>query len=182
VSSETGTGPDSPQHPAAPPNDAPAVRGGIRGVDFRNFDYPSSCLNGRIHVSKGEKRDDGVLSFKVVKTIYGDVTGDGSEAAVVQTMAPEGNSACNEVFVFAAPASGLKLLARLEPSDWGKGEEDNGSEFQVSDLRVINRQLAVSFLAGGFHACPAWTVTARFQWKGDRFLRVGLDRKPFKCQ
>ena len=26
-----------------------------------------------------------------------------------------------------------------------------------------------------------WTATARFQWNGNRFLRAGLDRKPFKC-
>jgi len=155
----------------------------IHGVDFLNFDYQSTCQDGVIHVSKGEWQGDARSSFRVVKTIYGDLMGGGNEEAVIHTLFDHGaNWACNEIFVFAISPSGPKLLARLTPQDWGKGEEDNGGNFHVSDIQVSKQQLAVGFLAGGSHACPAWTVTVRFQWNGSGFVRSGVSRKPFICQ
>lgn len=73
-------------------------------------------------------------------------------------------------------------VAELSPSDWGKGEEGNGSDFQVTGIRVGKQQLAVSFWAGGSHACADWVVTSRFQWKGTGFVRAGVTRQRNNCQ
>ena len=89
------------------------------------------------------------------------------------------NFEIGDILVFFMEAGSPHLLAELSPMDWGKGEQDNGGDFQVSDLRVRNQRLAISFYAGGSHAEPAWVVTARFHWSGSRFERVGIDRKPF---
>jgi hypothetical protein len=83
------------------------------------------------------------------------------------------------VFVYSDETGAPQLLAQLSPPDWGKGEQDNGGDFQVSEIRVRNQQLTISFYAGGSHAGPEWVVTARFRWSGSRFERVGIDRKPF---
>jgi hypothetical protein len=114
---------------------------------------------------------------------YGDLKGDGQDEAVVVTSCQgQANFDYEEVFVFAASSAAPRLLARLSPSDWGRGEEGNGGNFPVTGVRVSKQQLAVSFLAGGSHACPAWTITAKFQWNGSGFARTGVSRHPFNCQ
>src|SRR5208282_4490469 len=142
-----------------------------------------------IHVSKGEWTKEDVGGFAIGKRAsewmvsYGDLKGDGRDAAVVVTSCQgPANFDYEEIFVFEMSAGSPRLLARLSPLDWGKGADCSGSNCPMLGFRVSNRQLAVSFGAGGSHLCPEWTVTARFQWNGNRFLRSGLDRKPFKCQ
>ena len=167
----------------------------IRAVDFLNFDYASDCweqfdgFDKVIHASNGEwtKNDAGVFAVgkrgsKWMKS-YGDLAGDGQEEAVIVTGCQgQANFGYNEVFVFTSSSAGPKLLARLSPTDWGKGEESNGGNFQVTGARVINKELEVSFFAGGSHVCAAWVVTARFKWMGGRLVRVSSDRKPNQCQ
>ena len=195
VSNPASSNPSQLSLPATVPNDEASVRGAIRSVDFLNLDYPSDCWEhfdgfGKvIHVSNGQWTKEDVGGFSVGKQAsewmvsYGDLKGDGQdEAVVVTTCQGQTNFDYEEVFVFAASSAGPKLLTRLSPSDWGRGEEDNGGNFPVTGVHVSKQQLAVSFLAGGSHACPAWTVTARFEWNSNRFVRMGLDRKPFKCQ
>ena len=166
----------------------------LHGVDFLDFDYPSHCweqfdrFDKIIHVSNGEwsKDDAGVFALgkKDSKWMiaYGNIASFGQDdAAIVTGCQGQANFGYSEVFVFAPSSSGPRLLARLSPRDWGKGEEGNGGNFQVTGVRVVSRELAVSFLAGGFHSCAAWIVTARFRWDGARFVRVGSERRPNKC-
>lgn len=118
--------------------------------------------------------------FRIVKVTYGDLNGNGQDEAVVLTASGGvSNFEAGEIFIFAMSSNGPQLLARLLPSDWGKGEEDNGGDFQVSEVQVSNRKLVVSFLAGGYHACPAWIVTARFEWSGRQFTRTSLVRSRY---
>jgi hypothetical protein len=194
VSNPAPSNPSQLPLPATVSNGGASVRGAIRSVDFLNLDYPSDCWEqfegfGKvIHVSNGEWRKEDVGSFGIRNQApgrmmtYGDLEGDGREEAVIVTSCRgQTNFDYAEIFVFAESSAGPKLLARLSPSDWGRGQEDNGGDFPVTGVHVSKQQLAVSFLAGGSHACPAWTVTARFQWNGNRFVRTGLDRSPFKC-
>jgi len=159
--------------------------GDIHSVDFRNLQYRPDCLNETIRVSNGEwkeVKENEQSYFRIVSTSYGDLNGDGQdEAAVLGACGGVANFEIGDIIIFSMSPSGPRLLAQLSPPDWGKGEEDNGGDFQVTDVHVSNRQLAVSFLAGGFHACPAWTVTAKFQWNGNGFARTGVDHTPFKC-
>ena len=142
-----------------------------------------------IHVSGGkweDARNDPYSPpdfFRIVSVSYGDLNGNGQdEAVVLGACGGARNWQDGDIFIFSMGPGGPRLLAELSPSDWGKGEQDNGGDFQVSSVRIVNGQLAVCFFAGGSHAIPAWTVTAKFQWNGTHFVRVGLDRVRYKSQ
>lgn len=164
----------------------------IQSVDFRNFSYPSNCRKewnafpkvvpvGQGHWSKPVSGSPTVsYLFSVEKVVYGDIGPGGQEAAVVHTSCGgPANFEYNEVFVFVATPSGPKLLAHLTPHIWGAGQEDNGGLFQVTRVQANQRQLAISFYAGGFHAGPKWIDTAMFTWRGNGLVRTGLTRRPF---
>jgi hypothetical protein len=167
----------------------------IHVSDFLNSEYASDCweqfdgFDKVIRISKGEWSKSDVGSFGIRRKdsqwmmAYGDLDGDGQDEAVIVTGCQgQTNFDYEEVFVFTMSSAGPKLLARLTPSDRGRGEEDNGGNFPVTGVHVSKQQLFVSFSAGGSHACPAWAVTARFQWNGSGFVRTGVSRQPFNCQ
>ena len=174
---------------STPAKESPAIaapggvlRGDIHRVDFRNFDYPSGCQNEMsedfdsvIHVSKGEwrKEANGGIFFGIGSVAYADLNGDGQDEAVVSTFCRAVvNVSYNEIFVFETSSGSPKLLAKLAPPDWG-------GSFEIADVQVGKKQLAITYPEGGSHAQPDWLVTARFQWDGSRFVRVASDRKPF---
>jgi hypothetical protein len=178
--------------PPAPSTPASISGEKIRDVDFRNFSYPSDCSTKMddgsdpiIRVSNGSWKkgsDQDTVNFDVEKIIYGDVKSDGSDDAVIVTSCwAMTNFSFQEVFVFEMSGGSPTLLARLTPLQWGKGEENNGGDFPVTDIRVGQKELAISFPVGGSHACSALIVTARYRWDGHDLVQVGSDRKPNPC-
>lgn len=152
--------------------------------DFRNFQYQPACLEKRVvQVTNGrwdETKGNETSYFRVISVTHGDLDGEGGKEAVVwAACGGVANFEIGDILVFSLGSGSSHLLAELSPPDWGSGQQDNGGDFQVSDVRIANRQLAISFYAGGSHAQPAWIVTARFQWNGSRLLRVGTEGKPF---
>jgi hypothetical protein len=79
-----------------------------------------------------------------------------------------------EVFIFEMSAGIPKMLAKLMPSDWGKGEQCSGANCPIRDLHVSNQQLFLRFGVGGSHAQPAWFDTTGFQWSGTNFVRKSI--------
>ena len=68
---------------------------GIRRVDFRNYTYRPTCVRHKVRVSNGEHVTDRAgrrLWFAVTAIIYGDLTADGVEEAVVVTQCSTGGS------------------------------------------------------------------------------------------
>jgi hypothetical protein len=173
----------------SPPNTSlllKPVQGGVRAVDFRNFEYRPGCLDKQvIRVTNGdwkEVEDNETNYFHVVSVTYGNLEGSGQEQAVVLgACGGVANFEIGDILVYSMSANGPNLIAELSPNDWGKGEEDNGSDFQISDLKVSQQELTISFLAGGFHACSAWIITARYRWDGHNLVRVGSALKPNPC-
>jgi len=165
----------SPQRVAATGD---ATKGGIRSVDFKNSDYPSNCSQDFdvppvVHVTNGkwDAQDNG--HFEVTKVVYGDVTGVGQDGAVVLTNCyGDANFADKELFVFAMSPSGPQLLPRILASDLGGNPVD---------VQIGKKYVDVSYPDGGSNACPDWLVTARYEWNGAHFVRVGQTRKPYKC-
>lgn len=159
-------------------------KGDIRTADFRNFQYQPNCLDKEaIHVANGEwkaTKGDETDYFRVISVTFGDLIGDGHEDAVVLgACGGVANFEIGDILLFSMEAGSPHQFAELFPTDWGRGQQENGGDFQVSEIRVRNQHLAISFYAGGSHASPAWVVTATFHWSGSRFERVGMDRKPF---
>jgi len=182
ITIQVGAAPDDP--PNAPTEARTSEKGDIHSVDFRNFLYHPACSDQKaIRVKDRRWRggtDDSPEYFEVVDVKYGDLKGDGREEAVVLgACSGIANFQVGDVFVYSDETGAPQLLAEFSPPDWGKGEQDNGGDFQISEILVKNQQLTISFYAGGSHAGPEWVVTARFRWSGSRFERVGIDRKPF---
>jgi hypothetical protein len=168
-------------------------KGGIRGVDFNNTDYPSDCSKvysnsgfpDVIHVVNGNwKHGSGgdAVFFGNNPPIYGDVNGDGRDEAVVHTSCglAVSTEAHDEIFVFGMATFRPKLLAKLSALDLGAPSHDFAWTF--TDVQVKNGQLVVGYLTGGPRAQPAWEVTARFKVIGGRLVRTGSDKKPFNPQ
>jgi hypothetical protein len=166
------------------PRDGQVVKPGIHSVDFRNLEYRPDCLKETIRVSNGEWKEvkgDEENYFKILSVAYGDLKGDGQDQAVVcGACGGVANFEIGDIIIFSMSPKGPMPLAELSPADWGKGEEDNGGMFQISDVHIKSHELQLSFYAGGSHASPAWTDTATFQWVGNRLVRTRLDRRPFK--
>lgn len=165
-----------------------------RSTDIRNFAYPSNCyavLDSRlprtITVTNGQwekKEDDGytTLHFDLAKMATGRLGGNDSvETVVVTSCTGATNYDYEELFVFDTSSGVPQLVGKLAPADWGKGQENNGGDFPITNVAIANRQLAISFLAGGSHACPAAVVATKFQWNGSHFFEVGQEGKPYVC-
>jgi hypothetical protein len=153
---------------------------GIRAVDFRNFQYRADFLKETVRVSNGEWKEVTADSspgswFQVVKIVYGDLTGDGQEEAVVLTASGGNfNFEMGQLFVFSMTPHGPTLLQSLSLSDSSKNDEIDWS--RISDVRVTGGQLEISWLGGQCRACTDWTAKATFKWNGSRFMRTGLTR------
>lgn len=162
----------------------------IHSVRFSEFNFPSTCsaayrdsgFDQVIRTSNGQwNRGTGAdeLFFNVGKPLYGDLAGDGHDEAIVPTSCgyTAGSGWYQEIFIFGAPQGKAVLLARLSPADWGR------DSWRLTDggVQVAGQQVLVSYYAGGSHAKPAWIKTTRFEWKGNRFVRVGIDKKPFSA-
>ena len=105
--------------------------------------------------------------FRIVSVDYGDLKGDGQdEAVVLGACGGVGNFEIGDIIIFSASPRGPRLLAELSPSDWGKGEEDNGGDCQVSGLHVTKQQLA--YLSRRITRMP----------RVDRHGEISMERQP----
>jgi len=179
---------------ANPQSDVRTSSGDIQSVDFRNFGYLSGYCGTKdsaghmrpVHVSGGIWKTGTPVqdesTFTILNVTYGSITGDGRTEAVVHTnCASMANFDDQELYVLVMNTGEPTLLARLTPDDWGKGQENNGSEYAISTIRAGDGHLDVSFYAGGSHACAEWIVTKRFQWNGSRFVGTPLSRSKNAC-
>ncbi len=159
----------------SPGTNASAARSNIRSVDFKNFDYPSALQGKVIHVTnglwEGESESDLSQCFGVGEIIYGDLRGDGHEQAVIvaSSYCPA-NQATDEIFVYSMSPQEPILLQLLPSKPSDKKEIDWN---KITDVRIANRQILVTFGQGECHACVDWLVTAKFAWNGTRFVRTG---------
>ena len=170
--------------PNAPTEARTSETGDIHSVDFRNFLYHPACSGQKdIRVKDGRWKggsDDSPEYFEIASVTYGDLKRNGrDEAVVLGACSGIGNFEIGDLLVYSNDSGTPQLMSQLSPQDWGKGEEGNGSDYQVESVRVENSELAVSFYAGGSHAQPAWVVTSKFRWAGSQFRRVRVERKPF---
>ncbi len=114
---------------------------GIRGVDFQNLEYRPACLEGRtVRVSNGqwqEGTEAEMTNFVIVSVTYGDLNGDNKdEAVVLGACGGAQNFQVGDILIFSMSDGGPRLLTELSPTDWGKGEENNGGAFPVSGVQI----------------------------------------------
>jgi hypothetical protein len=109
--------------------------GDARSIDFRNFVYQPSCADfesateakvpvrvsgGRFEASPGSDLEG--LYFEVGEVLYGDLTGDGRDEAVVRTLCSTGGTGrFDEGFVYGMKDGKPVLLGRLPGGDRASG-------------------------------------------------------------
>lgn len=169
----------------------------IRRVDFLNFDYPSTLchrefagdgLGARVRVRKG-KFDSGSANFGVVSrgVSYGDLTGDSTEEAVVETACGlnAGNYALVEIFVYTVRDGSFVLLGHVTGDDMLHDYErfyKNDGWFDAGRKVSLHAgKLLIECDADGSHAEPLYVATLEYAWNGSAVVLVGSPtRRPLR--
>jgi hypothetical protein len=184
----------------APAAQSSSVRS-IREVDFKNFAYPKlstgKCLKMRtVRVRNGKYGSLDNFSPRVVPrggcwqvnvgpVIYGDVTGDGQEDAMVVLYAEAGGTeSSNDVFVYTLKHNRPVLLWKFATGDRAEGGllklyAQNGK--LVIELAGQNRFIGGNLYGGDCTgACqPPFLTRSTYQWTRGAFRRRGLENLPF---
>lgn len=155
----------------------------IRDADFRNFRYEFQGTSWTLRDSaQQEVGDNGIveeMGYYLDDVLYGDVTGDGSEDAIVIVEGVTGGSAVPHwVFVYAAGPRGPRRLWSFETGDRAAGGlkdvyardgmlvvELYGQEKIPSDPESLYRDDGTDSPA----CCPSMFTRSRYAWNGRRF-------------
>lgn len=166
----------------------------IQSVDFLNFSYyPNLCyqdyakdgIQKVVQLHNGEFKNNEVF-YSVVdnKIFYGDLTGDGSEEAVVHIACGLfiANSWGSEIFIYTLKNGKAVLLASLNDNDMNRDyyrHYPSGFLWRITDsgLKIIDGNLIVERYADGPHCCPEYVVTLLYRWNGKQLV---LDKQPRK--
>lgn len=149
---------------------AAAGRHAIRRVDFRNFTYPDACV-GEAHVVDGQFSEEIEGSpfrwwFSVAGVVYGDLTGDGEEEAVVLTLCNGGGSGVYSSGTVYTMREGKPVpIVDLPVGDRADGGIE-GVEIQ-NGLLVLTRNDG-----NGAMCCPEFTVTLTYRVVGNQLVEA----------
>ncbi|MDQ1638476.1 MAG: hypothetical protein QOF62_1815 [Pyrinomonadaceae bacterium] len=160
---------------------------GIRAIDFSNFTYPwlrdlgkpteSFTLRG----GKYEATNDNV-PMQMFSVVYGDVTGDGQEEALValDVIVEGGSAAPNVIYIYATEGTKPKLLWAFATGDRTDGGlrrvyPENG--MLVVELygrgKIIGTDLFADDGTSALRPLPFYYTRARYRWNGAKFQRKG---------
>lgn len=167
----------------------------IRQVDFRNFTYHSSLcsqefgkkgIGKTVRVRKGEFKNKNVyFAVKDNKVIYGDVTGDAREDAIVPIGcgAIMANFSLSEVYIYTIEDGRTTLLAEISDKDMERDYRryypDTETYWGVTgkDLKVRNGNLEIEVFADGPHASPKYIVTLEYRLSGKTLRLIGKPQR-----
>ena len=121
--------------------------------------------------------------------VYGDVTGDGQEEAIVVLYAEGGgNESSNDIFIYSLKSRRPVLLWKFTTGDRAEGGLINvnaqGGKL-VLELAGKNKFVGTNYYrddgtSGGL-CCPTLVTRSKYQWVRGKFRRYGrLDILPFK--
>ena len=146
----------------------------IRGVDFRNFTYEYGLGEPEtITVRDGEFareiKDDPVnaLYFSIVDVVYGDVTRDGQDDAVVRTVISGGGSGSfSDATIYTMRGGKPVAIGSL-----GVGDRANGG---IHDVRIENGRIVVERYGqeDSGTCCPEYIERNIIELQGTKFEAV----------
>lgn len=156
--------------------------GDIRSVDFANFSYDlrgTACDgtlgSSTIKVRNGEFGDwsDEAFGVRTEDTIYGDLTGDGHNEAIVIIVCG-GMHALEQPLVYTMKSNDVRLLTTLEIGDRAFGGlVDKG-------LKIQDGLLTVERMQGKAACCPEYIEKKTYRWNGKSLVQVGkIERRKF---
>jgi hypothetical protein len=126
--------------------------------------------------------------FEVQKPIYGDVTSNGVEAAVVPAVCepPHANDAMGqEIFVFTLKGGAPSLLGELNDvtisNDYHRYYPTSNYHHVAlggkQGIRILEHTLVVTVIADGPVCCPKSRARLQYRWNGKRFVIIGKPSK-----
>jgi len=148
----------------------------IHRVDFRNFSYRPVCLNWQeahetVRVKDGSfsrKNPDDPVTFEVTDVVYGDLTGDGiDEAVVLATCNTGGSGWFDEAFIYAMKSSKPVMLLRVPGGDRAAGG--------IRAVRIESRLLLVERLGSIQESAVGaeFIDTTSYRLNGSKLRQVG---------
>ncbi|MEW6210587.1 MAG: hypothetical protein AB1631_19640 [Acidobacteriota bacterium] len=159
---------------------APAIvraQGDIRRIDFKNFSYSPACIekNEKLRARNGEYTRgtpgdpaSDMVYFKVGEVVYGDLTGDGAEEAVVVTLCNTGGTGqFTDGIIFTMRGGNAVEILSL-----GVGDRAYGG---IDSVAIENGLLKVGrygTLSGGA-CCPEYIETTTYRLTGGKLVQVG---------
>jgi hypothetical protein len=151
----------------------------IKKVDFKNFNYNPTCFEETIRARKGEfRRNNGPKKsnsyFSVGKIVYGDLTGDGRDEAVISTYCEQTLRKITEAFIYTMQNRKPVLLARIDP---GSGTLGGIHKIEIKDgLLKVER-----YYSENRFCCPEYIVTETYQIKDGTAELVGeIEKREYK--
>jgi len=165
----------------------------IRSVDFQNFTYTSSVcskdvgLPNEVKVRRGKFRDK-TLYYQIAsgKIVYGDLTGDGREEAVVSIICGDtaGNFSNAEIFVYTLQNGRAVLLAK---TDNGTLETDYKRQYAdgfivkvnpgLNGVKVANQHLLVEAYTDGSNASPKYVSTLDYRLRSTNLVMTAKPKR-----
>ncbi|HKC63019.1 MAG TPA: hypothetical protein VKB86_05250 [Pyrinomonadaceae bacterium] len=148
----------------------------VRQVDFKNFTYrrdESAKESDAVELRNGRQtRADGAQTF-LMRVAYGDLTGDGSDEAIVLLRGQNTriSRTLDEVFIYTLKNGKVFALAHFEGGrrgDYILSVESLGSNFKVEDKTLILDQ---AVLREGEYV-PTQYYTVKYRWNGVQMVEV----------
>lgn len=171
--------------PVPSPSSTSTTNIDLSKVDFANFTYPWTDGLGNPNkkftlVNRELKETNDNVGLDLYSVVYGDVTNDGvEEALVVLSVYTGGTAHPHVVYIYRTNNHLPHLLWGFNTGDRGDGGlrqiwSENGE--LVIDLygkdRVIGKDL---YKADDFQSHPDWFTRAHYKWNGKRFQQQGKE-------
>jgi hypothetical protein len=156
----------------------------IRKIDFANYTYPSTLCSREygkqgiatsVRVQKGEfKHGNAYFTVEQDGILYGDVSGDGQEDAVVPATcgATGANFSRSEYYVYTIKNGRAALIAEITDRDLERDYRHYYPDTETywgtaaSGVRVRDGKLEIDVLADGSHASPKYVATMAYRVSG----------------
>jgi len=159
------------------------VKTSIRELNFNNFNYDiestfcSEILEkSSILLKSGEYGNYRNFWFSIDenRTIYGDITCDGREEAVVLTMCG-GMHATEQPYIYTIKNGQVILLAKLQSSNRAMGGYTRSGLCRgcINGFEINNGILTVERMWGKPACCPEYVEKKKYKWNGNRFVQIG---------
>jgi hypothetical protein len=147
----------------------------IRDVDFMNLTYsdtPCYGEGGSIAVKNGlyeRDSEDDKEYFKILGVVYGDLTGDGVEEAVVSTYCNTGGTGqFTDALVFTMRGGKPVVVGEL-----GIGDRADGGLYNVVIRGGVLYADRYGHGEGSGACCPEYIETEAIRWNGSKFVATG---------
>lgn len=148
----------------------------IRKVDFTNYSYPASPIysskEGLITLNKGSFAGSTAYDpMSLAYVIYGDVTGDGIEEAMVTLqIVVQGSAIPHVTYIYALKDGNPELLWSLLTGDRAGGGIRQVHS-QDGDL-IVEKFSSVN---SNGDCCPSLFTRTRYKWRVSQFERIGKE-------